>query len=370
MTEGDVVTTYTYDDANWLQTVSRQDGDDPVTTIATFNYDAKGQRTKKTVGSNVTNYFYSGTELLYTKDGSGSIIEQNVLETDGSMICSRRNAGTSNSADYWYRQDIRGSVTNIVGVADAVVKSYTYDAYGNTSNTGTFVNSFAYTGAVIDPETGLYYMNARYYDPETGRFISQDTYRGDGEEFWHLYLYCDGDPVNNTDPTGHGIVIAGIAISTGTLILLGITVFLLLDQAIYQEKSFIGRLVVGLTKAVNSMKTAISYAKSNALSNYKKYKKNGSYEDHHIVPKGGQARIAFGILGRVGIGINSSPNIVRIKYAFHRFLNNSMYHGAIDRIINKAFSSGNNFNTRRSAVLVALYTLKRTLKLASDRLPI
>ena len=208
MTEGDVVTTYAYDDANWLQTVSQQDGQDPTATIATFNYDASGQRTQKTVGSSVTNYFYSGLDLLYTKDGNGAIIEQNVLETDGSMICSRRNAGTSSSADYWYRQDIRGSVTNIVDVVDVVVKSYTYDAYGNTSSSGTFINSFAYTGAVIDPETGLYYMNARYYDPETGRFISQDTYRGDGEAFWHLYMYCDGDPVNNTDPTGH----AGIRI--------------------------------------------------------------------------------------------------------------------------------------------------------------
>ncbi len=60
-----------------------------------------------------------------------------------------------------------------------------------------------YTGAVIDTETGLYYMNARYYDPETGRFISQDSFRGGGEIFWHLYAYCDGDPVNSTDPTGH-----------------------------------------------------------------------------------------------------------------------------------------------------------------------
>ena len=46
-------------------------------------------------------------------------------------------------------------------------------------------------------------MNARYYDPTTGRFISQDSYRGDGERFWHLYAYCNGDPVNYTDPTGH-----------------------------------------------------------------------------------------------------------------------------------------------------------------------
>jgi len=86
---------------------------------------------------------------------------------------------------------------------DDVVKSYTYEAYGKTSGTGTFVNSFAYTGAVNDEETGLVYMNARYYDPDTGRFISQDTYRGDGETFWNLYLYCNGDPVNCVDPTGH-----------------------------------------------------------------------------------------------------------------------------------------------------------------------
>jgi RHS repeat-associated protein len=137
--------------------------------------------------------------VLYTSDGSEAIIEQNIIETDGSMICSRR----ADTNYYWYRQDIRGSVTNIVDVDDDVVKGYTYDAYGNTTVTGTFINSTAYTGAVIDAETGLYYMNARYYEPETGRFISQDTYRGKGESFWHLYAYCNGDPVNNTDPTGH-----------------------------------------------------------------------------------------------------------------------------------------------------------------------
>ncbi len=113
-----------------------------------------------------------------------------MLETDGSMICSKR----SDNNHYWYRQDARGSVTNIVDVVDYVVKSYIYDAYGNTSSTGSFINSFAYTGAVIDTETGLYYMNARYFDPETGRFISEDKYRGEGEAFWHLYAYCDGDP--------------------------------------------------------------------------------------------------------------------------------------------------------------------------------
>jgi hypothetical protein len=50
-------------------------------------------------------------------------------------------------------------------------------------------------------------MNARYMGSETGRFISEDTYRGDGEEYWHLYAYCEGDPVNYTDKSGHGVIL-------------------------------------------------------------------------------------------------------------------------------------------------------------------
>ncbi len=118
------------------------------------------------------------------------------------------------------------SVTNIVYNDDALIKSYTYDAYGNTQSAYEheqviIPSSIAYTGAVNDNETGLYYMNARYYDPETGRFISQDTYRGTGEAFWHLYLYCDSDPVNHIDPTGHiaanviGLIIGAVIGAVG-----------------------------------------------------------------------------------------------------------------------------------------------------------
>lgn len=62
-----------------------------------------------------------------------------------------------------------------------------------------------YTGGVYDENTGLYYLNVRYYNPETGRFISRDTYEGTSEEpnSLHLYLYCANDPVNYVDPSGH-----------------------------------------------------------------------------------------------------------------------------------------------------------------------
>ena len=88
-----------------------------------------------------------------------------------------------------------------------LIRSYIYDAYGKTAenyvdSTNYFKNDVAYTGAVYDSETNLYYLMSRYYDPKAGSFISQDSYKGEGDAFWHLYAYCDGDPVNKTDKTG------------------------------------------------------------------------------------------------------------------------------------------------------------------------
>ena len=78
------------------------------------------------------------------------------------------------------------------------------DAYGNTTaSTETFENHHAYTGAYMDDETGLYYLSSRYYDPKTGSFTSADSYRGESEGYWQLYAYCEGDPVNGTDLSGH-----------------------------------------------------------------------------------------------------------------------------------------------------------------------
>ena len=71
----------------------------------------------------------------------------------------------------------------------------------------------------------MYYLNARYYNPEDGRFLTEDTYRGENNQpdTQHLYVYCANNPVNYVDPSGHGpvgIVIGGlIGYGAGKLIL-------------------------------------------------------------------------------------------------------------------------------------------------------
>ncbi len=107
----------------------------------------------------------------------------------------------------FYHYDIRGSVSAIVDPDGNPVKQYAYDEFGNLTTTGeaTFDNEVTFTGSITDSSTGLQYMNSRYYEPTTGRFLTQDTYSGNAYEPWtqHLYTYCGNNPTNFVDPTGH-----------------------------------------------------------------------------------------------------------------------------------------------------------------------
>ena len=82
---------------------------------------------------------------------------------------------------------------------NSIVRDYDYDAYGAEKNAlPSDDNPFRYTGEYTDSETGLVYLRNRMYDPETGRFISEDPIR-DGLNW---YAYCEGNPVNFIDPWG------------------------------------------------------------------------------------------------------------------------------------------------------------------------
>lgn len=104
---------------------------------------------------------------------------------------------------------------DVIGIYDTngnKVTEYAYDTYGNctilstTNSTIANANPFRYRGYYLDAETGFYYLNARYYSPEWRRFISpDDTAFLDTEtpNGLNLYCYCNNDPVNYCDPSGH-----------------------------------------------------------------------------------------------------------------------------------------------------------------------
>lgn len=94
-----------------------------------------------------------------------------------------------------------GSLTSLSNTSGALASSYTYDSFGDlVAFSGSIVNTFRYTGREFDAETGLYYYRARYYDPTSGRFISED--RMGLKEGLDLYAYVSNNPVTNADPSG------------------------------------------------------------------------------------------------------------------------------------------------------------------------
>ena len=107
-----------------------------------------------------------------------------------------------------YGYDGFGSVRQLTNLSATVTDTYNYDAFGNLlSSTGTTPNNYLYRGEQYDSDLGLYYLRARYYNPQTGRFMSRDPEDGNVKDpaTLHKYLYAGGDPVNAIDPRGRSM---------------------------------------------------------------------------------------------------------------------------------------------------------------------
>ena len=167
-----------------------------VGTIA-FKYDPLGRRIYKGSPATTSVFVYDGDDLIETLNATGVAVAQ---YTQGLKIDEPLAMQRGTTTDY-YEADALGSATSLTAANSSVAQSYTYDSFGNaTSSSGSLTNFFQYTAREFDTETSLYYNRARYLDPSTGRFISEDpiSFKG-GINF---YLYALDSPTNLTDPTG------------------------------------------------------------------------------------------------------------------------------------------------------------------------
>ncbi len=189
---------YEYDNFNQLTSISTG------TNTLTMAYNGDGLRVEKdatTAGATTTTKFaYEYDKVVLELDGSGNQTAYNVYGND--TLLSRTVGGQT----LYYIYNGHGDITGLTDSSGTVVESYYYDAFGNlTGQTGTISNSCTYSGYQYDKETGMYYLNARYYDPVTARFMSSDTYYGQMNNplSLNLYTYCRNEPLMYRDPTGH-----------------------------------------------------------------------------------------------------------------------------------------------------------------------
>jgi RHS repeat-associated protein len=128
---------------------------------------------------------------------------------------------TRGGATYYYHYNGHGDVVALTNSSGQVVNTYSYDPWGNILNSSEQVeNPYRYAGYRYDSETGLYYLQARYYKADIYRFLTQDPDGGDVREPLTLncYLYCGDNPVNFVDPDGQhlvGVVVAVLIVAYG-----------------------------------------------------------------------------------------------------------------------------------------------------------
>ena len=242
---------------------------------ASFDYDADGLRTTKTVGTSRVDYYRAGGLLLgeVHTDGDESYTINYMYDESGRMLGFRLDG-----AEYYYVRDYSGDVTGLINSRGELIGSYLYDPWGVLLETylNTFeeetagwtdadrteymrvlnLNPIRYKSYYYDTETGFYYLQSRYYDPITTRFISPDTVdvltvSAASITDRNLYAYCDNNPIVRYDDGGEfwhiivGAAVGALSNVAGQLISDICTSVLTQEASFSSWQTYVGSFVGG-----------------------------------------------------------------------------------------------------------------------------
>jgi RHS repeat-associated protein len=142
-------------------------------------------------------YLYDGAMQLEELDATGNLGAGYTHGNEMDEPLAERRSGVPS----YFEQDALGSSTSLSNSNGTLSNTYTYDSFGRLSaSTGNLVNPVQYTGREFDSETTLFYFRARYYDRNTGRFVSEDPSGFAGG--FNFYAYVQNDPNDSADPSG------------------------------------------------------------------------------------------------------------------------------------------------------------------------
>ena len=305
-------------------------------TNAQFTYDHNGLRIKKVVNGVTTNYTLNGKNIVHMTQGSHDLHFFYDAQGKPGMV-------TYNDVDYFYVYNLQGDVVALIDANGTQVVEYVYDAWGNPiSKTGSLaatigtLNPFRYRGYVYDEETGLYYLQNRYYSPNWKRFINVDQSLNEK----NLFVYCLGSPIIRRDIDGNESIavltmtgglgigeLAPVIASSVAVIVCGIIDAVSKTNPVFiQQSSAVSRLEEVIYSENHQLVLGLDQAISRALEQETK-----DHQDwiarHHIVPWDKQnAERGRDVLKKAGIDPTwDSDNLVGITYKLHWFIHNDLY---------------------------------------------
>lgn len=187
---------YEYDLCNRLIKVKHSTaGTNSLTQVAEYKYDLRDLMVCRTTGS-VSEYFAYDAEgkLIYMEKGTE---KHEYVYANGKLWCEVVTTGSTKNT-YYHHSDHLGTTVCITNSGGTVVWQCEKDAFGHVRNKTNSSFTPNFTGKLLDQNTGLYYFNARWYDPDMGRFITEDPAR-DGRNW---FVYCRNNPLINVDFNG------------------------------------------------------------------------------------------------------------------------------------------------------------------------
>ena len=314
------------------------------TEVARFSYDPFGRRLEKVAGGITTTYLYDGQDILSETRAGATPATYTYIHGPGVDEPLAREDQNGNLT--YYHADGLSSINATTNQAGAVVSTRQYDAWGNLES-GASEPGYAFTGREWDPETGLYYYRARYYDPKVGRFVSEDPLGFAGGDL-NLYGYVWNNPGRYVDPLG----LSGASGSwgytwselwddpsqVGVMLNDPTTWDGLADQ--YKDADFSYAVPSGV--AIGAVKKVGVGTGSKLVRNMCKAGnpvKKGIEEGHHIVARmAKKAAEARRVLKKLGIDIDAASNGVALPKGVHRGVHTDAYYDAVN-ILAKAWKT-------------------------------